>query len=133
VGCQISQDVARSVSVYSFRDGKVQSLMTANYTRFLSCDLVGDDRNELMVLRPGESDEDNGHAELYQYTDDALTYTDQINLSGTVDRLKRCELSQLHDGKNAVYVDMTVGSGSVVTDILAVVNGKLTNLADSEQ
>lgn len=133
VGCQISQDVARSVSVYSLRDGKALPLMSANYTRFLACDLEGDVRSELMILRPGESDEDNGLAELYRFADDALAHADQINLSGVADRLKHIELGQLHDGGNAVYVAMALDSGSLVTDVLAVVNGKLINLADSEQ
>lgn len=128
VGCQISQDVARSVNVYCLREGKAVSLMTANYTKFLSCDLTGDDRSELMVLRPGESDEDNGLAELYNYSEDILTRSGQISLSGPTDRLKRIELGVLQDGKPAVYVDLSVGISSVTTDIFTVLDGQFTNL-----
>lgn len=131
VGCQISEQVARSVSVYSLHDGKAVSLMSANYTRFLPCDLTGDDRSELMVLRPGESDEDNGLAELYRFTAGTLARFSQINLSESADRLKRIELGQLHGGQSAVYVDIAVGSSSVVTDVFAVVNDQFVNICAS--
>lgn len=128
VGCQISQDVARSVSVYSLRQGKAVSLMSANYTKFITCDLVADDRSELMVLRPGESDEDNGLAELYRFSDGNLARSDQIGLSASADRLKRIELGQLQDGMAAVYVDMAEGSGSVISDVFTVVNDEFINV-----
>lgn len=132
VGCQISQDVPRSVGVYSLHDGKAMPLLSANYTGFLSCDLTGDDCKELMILQPGETDQENGIAELYCLADGTLLCTDQINLSGAVEGLKHIEPVGLHDGVIAVYVYTAVEGGSVVTDILAVVNGNLTNLAASE-
>lgn len=132
VGCQISQDVARSVSVYSLREGKAVSLMSTNYTKFLTCDLAEDDRSELMVLRPGESDEENGVAELYRFADGGLARSDLINLSAPSQRLKRIELGKLQDGKAAVYVDMAVGSSTVVTDVFTVVNDQFVNLVPSD-
>ena len=132
VGCQISQDVARSVSVYSLREGKAVSLMSANYTKFLTCDLAGDQRSELMVLRPGESDEDNGLAELYRFVDGNLSRSDQISLSESTDRLKRIELGMLQDGKPAVYVDLSVGNSAVATDVFTVVDDQFTNLVTDD-
>lgn len=133
VGCQISQDVARSVSVYSLREGKAVSLMSANYTKFLTCDLAGDERSELMVLRPGESDEDNGLAELYRFADGNLSRSDQVGLSETTERLKRIELGRLQDGKPAVYVDLSVGVSAVATDVFTVVNDQFVNLVTDEK
>ena len=133
IGCQISQDLDRSVRVYSLRDGEAVCLMSSNYTRFLTCDLVGDDHRELLVLRPGESEEDNSLAELYRFAEGALYEPEQISLSGYVDRLKRVEVGQLQSGENAVYIDVSVDGSSVKTDVLSVVNGQLTNLADSQQ
>lgn len=133
VGCQISQDVARSVGVYGFRSGKAVSLMSANYTRFLSCDLMDDDRSELMVFHSEENSEDHGLAQLYRYSNGKLSIYDQANLSGSAERIKRIVPGQLRNGENAVFVDIAVDRNSVTTDALAVVNGKLTNLADAEE
>lgn len=132
VGCQISQDVARSVGVYTLRDGKALPLLSTNYTSFVSCDLVDDERSELMVLRPGENDGDFGVAELYGFAGQELVQLDQINLSGAAEGLKHMEPVELPDGVNALYVYTAVEGGSVAVDILAVVNGKLTNLAASD-
>lgn len=129
VGCQISEQVARSVSVYRLQDGKAVSLMSANYSKFLTCDLVADEPSELMVLRPGESDEDNGLAEWYRYSNGTLARSSQIGLSGAADRLKRIEVGLLHDGQTAVYVDIAVGASSVMTDVFAVVDGQFTNIS----
>lgn len=133
VGCQISQDVARSVGVYGLRDGKAWPLLSTNYTSFVSCDLVDGERSELMVLRPGETDEDCGVAELYTFSDQTLVLYDHIELSGAAESLKHVESVELPDGVKSLHVYTAVGGGSVAVDILAVVNGKLTNLAASEQ
>lgn len=133
VGCQISQDVARSVGVYSLRDGKAVPLMSTNYTRFLSCDLMEDQRSELMVFHSEEAAEDHGLVQLYWYSHGKLSIFGQTNLSGSAERLKRVVLGQLQDGENAVFADIAVDRNSVTTDVLAVVNGKFTNLADADK
>lgn len=131
VGCQISQDVARSVSVYSLRDGKIVSIMSTNYSKFLPCDLMGDACGELMVFHPAEAVDDKGSAELFHFADGALSLYDRITLSGSMEQLIRIEQAQFQNGKNAVYVNCVLDNNSVSTDVLAVVNGELVNLADS--
>lgn len=134
VGCQISEQVARSVCVYGFQDGKAVSQMAANYTKFITCDLTNDERSELLVLRPGESDEDNGLAELYQFTAGTLARSSQVSLSESADRLKRIEWGFLQSGETAVYVDMAVGASSVITDVFSVIDGQFTSItADKVQ
>ena len=68
VGCQLSDQVLRSVSVYTFPNMQAQMLMNSHYTEFLTCDLDSDKRSELLILRPGESEALNGVAEYYSYT-----------------------------------------------------------------
>ena len=50
IGRQVSDQVLRSVCVYSFDGSQMQRLMSANYTKFLTCDLDIDGRKELMIL-----------------------------------------------------------------------------------
>lgn len=128
VGCQISQQISRSVNVYSLVDGKAQSLLNANYTKFLSCDFNSDRRSELMVLRPGESDEANGLAELYLYQNGTVERSKQLPLSESAQRLKRVESGKLESGEPAVYVDSAVGDIAVVTDVFAMIGGEFVNV-----
>ena len=133
VGCQISQQLTRSVSVYCFREGKAQQLMNANYTRFVSCDMNTDGHSELLVLRSGESDEDNGLAELYTYSDDGIQRSNQVRMSASAQDLKRITAGKLHGGQSAVYVASTLGENTIVTDVFAMVDGTFTNISLSKE
>ena len=133
VGCQISDQVTRSVSVYSFQAGKAVQLMGTNYTKFLPYDINADGRSELMVLHPGESDEANGLAELYYYAGGAMERSNQANMSESADRLKRIVAGKLHGGQPAVYVATAVGESAIITDVFAMVEGRFTNVSFSNE
>lgn len=133
VGCQISDQVARSVSVYSFRGGKALQLMDANYTKLLPYDINADGRSELMVLRPRESDEANGLAELYFYAGGAMERSNQVSMSESADQLKRIVAGKLHGGQPAVYVASAVGESAIITDVFAMVEGHFTNVSFSNE
>ena len=133
VGHQVSDQVVRSVSVYTFTDGKANSLMSANYTKFLTYDLNADGRSELMVLHPGESDEANGLAELYSYNAGTMERSNQVGMSQSVDRLKRVITGKLHGGQPAVYTASAVEESAIITDVFAIVDGQFTNVTFSNE
>lgn len=133
VGCQISDQVTRSVSVYSFQRGKAVALMSANYTKLLPYDINADGRSELMVLHPGESDEANGLAELYYYAGGIMERSNQVSMSESTDRLKRIVAGKLHGGQPAVYVASAVGESAIITDVFAMVDDHFTNVSLSNE
>jgi hypothetical protein len=133
VGYQISNQVARSVSVYSFRGGKAVLLMSTNYTKFVPYDINADGRSELMVLHAGESDEASGVAELFYYAGGVMERSNQASMSETVDQLKRIVTSRLHGGQPAVYVASAVGESAIITDVFAMVDGYFTNVSFSNE
>ena len=49
VGRQLSDQLMRSVSVYTFRAGLIEQVLNTNYTKLLTCDLDADPLKELMV------------------------------------------------------------------------------------
>jgi hypothetical protein len=98
VGRQISDQVLRAVSVYSFAERMARQLLSAGYTRFLTCDLDADARKELMVLRPGQLDTDNGVAEVYSIKDGVMERTNEAPMSGPADKLRRIVTGGLHGG-----------------------------------
>ncbi len=129
VGRQISEQVLRSVSVYTVTNGAVQQLLSTNYSKFLSCDLDGDSYSELMVLRPGQTEADNGVAELYSVKNGAMERYNEARMSGPTDRLKRIITGKLHGGVPAVFVGSSVNESAIITDVYALVNGQLTNVS----
>ena len=133
VGRQLSDQLARSVSVYSFRDGTTEQVLTTNYTKMLTCDLDSDMRKELMILHTGQSDTDNGVAELFEMEDGTFERSNEVSLSGPVDKLKRIITGKLHGGIPAVFVASSVESSAIITDIYAMVDGVFTNVSLSSE
>ena len=72
VGQQVSNQVLRSVSVYTLVNGQIEQMMSTSCANYVCSDLQGDERYELLLLRPGESESDNGIAELYSFEDNVV-------------------------------------------------------------
>lgn len=133
VGRQLSDQVVRSVSVYAIRDGQMEQLLSAGYSKFLCNDLDADNKTELLILRPGESEADNGIAELYSLVNGSVERSGEVNMSRPSDRIKRIIVGKLIDGVRAVYVASDVDGSAVITDVYAMVGGQFTNVSFSNE
>ncbi len=133
VGTQVSDQVSRSVSVYSFATGEAEQLVTEDYVSFLTVDLTDSGKKELFVIRAGSNDFDRGVVELFSFQDGVIQRSLELNLSETADNLKRILIGQLHGGKTAVYVASAVDEDTLITDVYAIVNGGFTNVSLSNE
>lgn len=133
VGCQVSDQILRCVSVYTFNSGESEQLLSTNYTRFLSVNLNADLLTELFVLRPGQEDSDRGIVELYTVEKETVSRSIEVSMSESVDNLKRIRTGKLHDGNPAVYVASAVGDTALITDVYALVDGVFTNVTLSNE
>ena len=133
VGTQVSDQVSRSVWVYSFSTGEAQQLVTEDYVKFLTVDLNGTGRNELFVIRSGSNDFDRGIVELFSHSDGVIQRSVELNMSETADNLKRILVGQLQGGKPAVYVASAVDEDTLITDVYAIVDGAFTNVSLSNE
>lgn len=129
VGYQLSGQTVRSLSVYTMVDGKIESALTTKYSKFVCHDLDGDQRSDLLVLRPSESD--YGVAELYSIKDGEMVRSREVGMSRPADQIKRIMVSKLEDGATAVFVASDVNNSAVITDIYTVLDDNLTNVAIS--
>jgi len=133
VGCRLSDQLIRSASVYTQIGEEMVQLGTVNYSRLMMVDLDGNAQSELFVLRPGQSDTENGVAELYSVKADQLERSNEVGMSQTVDKLKRMIVGTLDGGVPAVFAASTVDDTALVTDVYALLNGVLTNVAFSNE
>ena len=133
VGRQVSNLILRSMSVYTFPEGKAQQLMSVNYSRIVPADLSGDGIPELMVITRGESDEDNAVATLYSFEDGAMVRSREASMSESSDHIKRIMVAKLHNGTNAVYVASSVADSNIITDVFALKGGRFTNVSFSNE
>ena len=133
VGRQVSDQVMRNLTVYRFSAGQPEQLLTVNYQKFLTLDMGGDGRADLFVLRPGRTENDCGVVELYSAQDGTVSRSAEVSMSQSVSKLKRIMTGSLHSGERAVFVASSVDDASIVTDVYALVNGKLTNVSMSSE
>lgn len=133
VGTQVSDQVLGSLSVYTMVNGQMELLMSSSYTEFLCTDLTRNGLNELFILRPGQTDGDNGIAELYSVDSGTVERSAEVNMSRPADKIKRIMLGKLNDGIPAVYVASDVDSNAIITDVFALVEGSFTNVSFSSE
>ncbi len=133
IGRQVSDQVLRSVSVYSFSDGSAEQLFSIGYSKFLTCDLDSNGRSEVMVLRPGESETDRGMAVLYSTQGGKLRRSVESELSREPAQIRRILPGKLQGGKPAIFVASAVDDGSLVTDIFAMKDGQFANISFSNE
>ena len=132
-GRQLNDQVIRSLSVYTFRDGQAHQLVSTNYSKFLTANLNGDKYSELIVIRPGDSLTDHGIVEMYSVEDNIMERSVEASMSAPVDNIKRLLVGKLHNGQTAVYVASSVGDSALVTDVYALVNDSFTNVTFSNE
>jgi len=133
IGRQLNDQVLRSASVYSFADGQLQQRVMTSYTKCLTSDLDTNGQWELMVLRPGEAQTDNGVAELFVLQDGSAEKSQEVPLSAPVENLKRIITGKLHGGQSAVFVGSSVEENAIITDIYTLVNGSFRNISLSAE
>ena len=133
VGCQVSDQVMGSLSVYSMVEGQMELVMSSSYSEFRCTDLTRNGLNELFVLRPGETGSVNGLAELYRMDAGSVERSAQISMSRPADKIKRIMLGKLNDGVPAVYVASEVENTAIITDVFALVDGNFTNVSFSSE
>ena len=133
VGRQVSDQVLRSLSVYCFPGDECEQLMNTSYSKFLTVDLDQDQRKEILVVRSGQTDTDNGVAVLYGMENGAMERSNEAVMSEPVDQLKRIISGNLEDGEPAVYVASSVAESAIITDVYAMVDGVFTNVSLSNE
>ena len=129
IGRQVSNEVLRSVSVYSFSAGDAAQLMTANYSKFVTCDLDRNGLTELMIIVPGSAETDHAVAVLYSFSGDEMVRSTEVNLSETNENIKRIMVGDLQDGVPAVYVASSVAESAIITDVFAMKDDRFSNIS----
>ena len=133
VGRQVSDQVIRSVSVFTLGNNELMQLITTNYAKFLTVDLNADGSRELFILRPGQTETDNGVAELYCMHSGTMERYNEVNMSQPMEKLKRILVGKIHGGQAAVYTASAVGDTALITDVYILKDEKLVNISLSDE
>lgn len=133
IGRQVSDQVLRSVSVYTYHGGSAQQQLLIGYSKFLTCDLDQNGRRELMVIRPGEAYSQQGMAVVYNFRNGRVERSTEAQLSRDPSNIRRVSLGKLQGGNPAVYVASAVADSTIITDVFAFQDGKFANVTYSTE
>ena len=131
VSWQMSAKV-QSMSVYSLKGYELQQLMQTEYTKYAMADLDQDGQMEIVTLHV-DTGTLGSRADYYFYKNGVLTLNDSVPLSYGIEEIEKVKTGRLYDGVPAVFVDSICGQNTVVTDILMVKNGVLSNVVLDEK
>ncbi len=130
VGWQISSTVY-TLSAYSIENGNVTELMAApSYTRYTVDDLDQDNQEEIISIQFAAAEDGGNTATYYDWSEDTMMAVNTVSLSASADSLESVRYNYLVGNYPALYVTsyLREDSTQVITDVLSVVNGNLTNL-----
>lgn len=133
VGRQVSDQVVRSLSVYQYADGQMHQLLSTSYSKYLTYDMDSDTLHDLVVIKPGQADLNNGAVELYSIKDSVVQRSNEAVMSVSADSLKRIICGKLHEGIPAVFVGSAISESSIITDVYCLRDGQLCNASLSNE
>ena len=131
IGRQLSTDVLQSLSAYSYADGHVAELMSANYSQYRTVDLDGDGQKDIFILR-FDAEQPHGIAELYRWKDGQLEREPEAYLTDGASAVKRILTGSLTAEAQAVFVSSAYEENALVTDVFAFQDGTFRNLTARE-
>lgn len=129
IGRQVSNQIPGAVSVYRIQDGNLQELIHARYNRFITCDLDGDRKSELVVVEPGSTDSAPAQAKLFAYAEDSFSLAGEAELSFPAEAIHRIVAGKLQDQIPAVYLAGSVKEETIQTDALVWNDGSFRNVS----
>ena len=128
IGRRLTNQVMRIAAVYSFADGQGEQQINTIYSKFLTADLTCDGKQELIVIREGDTDVSAGSAVVFRWGNSDVERTREIRLSQRVEQIKRLKVSRLESGDPAVYISSTINDSAIVTDVLVMQGTDFVNL-----
>ena len=116
----------KMLEIYTLKGFQVASIAAADYSRYLTADMNGDGRKELMAVRRGTA-EAAGSVTLYSVAGDGDTTSATEKLSAGLDGITKLAVGGLKDRPGALFVEGSC-QGGLVTDILTYEEDVLKNI-----
>ena len=130
VGWEIYGTSEMQMAVYSVSKKSMSQRMLQKYTHFTTCNLDGDEKNEVLIIKT-DSAELKNTATLFSVAEGGIAQISTCRLDSNAKTFNEPVVSALSTGKPAIYIDEIKGVGAV-TEVLFLEKGVLVNPLYSE-
>ena len=136
VSWQLSNTVY-SLSAYSLKNDTLSEMMSGfTYSRYAVEDFDRDGNDEIVLIQLDSSDQSRNRSEYYAASEGTMTLRDTVPLSDRMGEVDKLSEGSLPEEVPALYItgyclkkDGEVSSTDVITDVLALRDGHLTNIS----
>lgn len=117
IGSSLINHSEKTVSVYSYGDGKLEKTFSESYSFIDVTDLDGDSENEFLLLKGSENDSP-AVAEAYKLDSEGKYHRFREELNGGFSDFDAVNYGRLGNGETGLYIDAISGNGYIQTDIV---------------
>ena len=125
VGWQVYGTSEMQLAVYGYSDNTFVQRLLQRYTTFITCDLNGDEKSSVLIIDINTAEQRNTAA-LYALTENGVIQTGICELDSKLQSIGTPIISELSNGRSAIYLDAIKGVGAV-TEVLIENKGGITN------
>lgn len=126
VGYAAGDHLKNGLSIYSFRHGSYHEIFTDSYNQLLLEDLNGDGKQELFLLKFGDTK--LSKAEIYKMEGQKIVFVDDAVFESSPQKILALKSGWASENKKAVFMDVQVGSDASYTDLFVLENNYLVNV-----
>ena len=134
VGWRVSSAIY-ALSAYSIEQDVATEIISApSYTRYFTRDLDQDNQAELVLIQVASQEDGGSSATYYDWSDDTMMSINTTRLSTSMTSVDSAKYGCLQSGYPALYISgyRQDSPTQLITDILAVRDGALTNITISD-
>lgn len=126
IGYSFVSGTGKSLVIYKYKDLMLNTTFRTPYNYYSVDDYDKDGKNELFVIQNITNTEETSKAVYYEFDSAGLApHPIERNLSELASDVKNVLFGSLSDGSTSVYIDEIVGSSTIQTEVLHIINNKM--------
>ena len=131
VGFNLLSSGDKMLQIYSFADNILNTEFTAGYTDYHLTDLLKSGSDDLVIIH-GKTEKENASFNLVSDNGNGPELSGSLPLNETLVSIDHVTDGHISENTSAVYIDEALPDGSLTTEIIYCVDGKLRNPASVE-
>lgn len=120
IGYTVTSGAGKTVAVYQYKNSSLGMAFSSTYDYYYTDDFDGDEKNEIFMIQNITNTEEKSKAVMYEIDIAGLYHPHEVELNSLASDCAKISFGTLYDGSNGIYIDESVGTSIIQTEILKV-------------